>query len=168
MKVLVAVASQHGATREIADLIGATIAERGIETDIREVEHVASLDGYDAVVVGSAVYMGGWIKSARAFVEGHAEELAARPTWMFSSGPIGDPPKPSADTAVKADDLVKAVGAREHRVFAGRLEMARLGLVQRTVARAVHVPQGDYRDWNEIQEWGMAIADDLEGKAGEE
>lgn len=164
MRVLVAVASQHGATREIADLIGATIAERGIETDIREVEHVASLDGYDAVVVGSAVYMGGWIKSARAFVERHAQELAARPTWMFSSGPIGDPPKPGA-AAVEADDLVKAAHAREHRGFAGRLEMARLGLVQRTVARAVHVPQGDYRDWNEIQEWGMAIADDLDGKA---
>lgn len=162
MKVLVAVASQHGATREIADLIGATIAERGMETDIRDVVNVKALDGYDAVVVGSAVYMGGWIKSARAFVEGHAGELAVRPTWMFSSGPIGDPPEPGADTAVKVDDLVKAAGAREHRVFAGRLEMARLGLVQRTVAHAVHVSEGDFRDWNEIQEWGTSIADALQ------
>ncbi len=158
MRVLVAVASQHGATREIADMIGATIAGRGIKTDICEVEDVATLEGYDAFVVGSAVYMGGWIKSARAFVLQHAEELAARPTWLFSSGPVGDPPRPDSGTAVKIDDLVASVHAREHRVFSGRLEMGRLGLVQRTVARAVHVAEGDYRDWDEIEEWGTAIA----------
>lgn len=162
MNALVASASQHGATREIADMIGATIAERGIATDIREVENVATLNGYDAVVVGSAVYMGDWVKSARAFVERHAVELAARPTWMFSSGPIGDPPKPVADAAVKVDDLVTAVHAREHRVFAGRLQMRRLGLVQRTAARGVHAAEGDHRDWNEIQAWGTSIADALE------
>ena len=162
MTALVVSASRHGATREIADMIGATIAARGIETDIREVENVAALDGYDAVVVGSAVYMGDWVKPARAFVERHAGELAARPTWMFSSGPIGDPPKPGADSAVKVDDLVTAAHAREHRVFAGRLELRRLGLVQRTVARAVHAAEGDYRDWDEIQAWGTSIADALE------
>ena len=104
-------------------MIGATIAGRGIGTDIRDVENVATLEGYDAVVVGSAVYMGDWIVCARAFVERHADELAERPTWLFSSGPIGDPPKPRANAAVKIDDLVAAAHAREHHVFAGRLEM---------------------------------------------
>jgi menaquinone-dependent protoporphyrinogen oxidase len=158
MKALVAVASQHGATREIADMIGATLAGRGIETDICEVDDAPSLDAYDAFVVGSAVYMGGWIKSARAFVERHADELAARPTWLFSSGPVGDPPKPESEAAVNVSDLVAAAHAREHRLFSGRLEMGRLGLVQRTVARAVHAAEGDYRDWDEIEEWGTAIA----------
>jgi menaquinone-dependent protoporphyrinogen oxidase len=161
MRALVAVASQHGATREIADMIGATIAGRGIETDICEVEDAPALAGYDAFVVGSAVYMGGWVKSARAFVEAHADELATRPTWLFSSGPVGDPPKPDSETAVKIADLVAAVHAREHRLFSGRLEMGRLGLVQRTVARAVHVAEGDFRDWDEIEEWGTAIAAEI-------
>ena len=80
MNALVVSASRHGATREIAEMIGATMAARGIATDIREVENVAALDGYDAVVVGSAVYLGDWIKPARAFVGRHAGELAARPT----------------------------------------------------------------------------------------
>ena len=162
MNALVASASRHGATREIADMIGATIAERGIATDIREVDNVLTLDGYDAVVVGSAVYMGDWIKPAREFVERHAGELAVRPTWLFSSGPIGDPPKPGADMAVKIDDLVTATHPREHRVFAGRLEMRRLGFVQRTIARAVHAGEGDFRDWGAIQEWATGIADALE------
>jgi menaquinone-dependent protoporphyrinogen oxidase len=167
MRALVAVATQHGATLEIADMIGATIAARGIETDIREVENVPAVDGYDGVVVGSAVYMGNWIKSARTFVEGHADELAARPTWMFSSGPIGDPPKPDAATAVNVDDLVAAAHAREHRLFAGRLDLNRLGLVQRAIARTVRSPEGDYRDWGEIQAWATSIADDLEAQAPE-
>ena len=162
MNVLVASASRHGSTREIADMIGATIAQRGIATDIREVDNVATLIGYDAVVVGSAIYMGDWIKCARVFVEQHAGDLATRPTWLFSSGPIGDPPKPGADAAVRIDDLVAAIHPREHRVFAGRLEMRRLGLLQRTVARAVHAGEGDFRDWAAIQEWATGIADDLE------
>jgi menaquinone-dependent protoporphyrinogen oxidase len=163
MNVLVASASRHGATREIADLIGATIAARGVRTDIREIGDVPALEGYDAVVIGSAVYMGGWIRSARAFVERHADELAARPTWLFSSGPIGDPPKPDAETAVRVDDLIQAAHAREHRLFAGRLDLNRLGLVQRTVARAAHTGEGDYRDWDEIQDWATSIAGELAG-----
>jgi menaquinone-dependent protoporphyrinogen oxidase len=165
MRALVVVASQHGATREIADMIGATMAGRGIETDICEVDDVPALAGYDAFVIGSAVYMGGWIKSARAFVERHADELSARPTWMFSSGPVGDPPKPDAGTEAKVSDLVAVAHARGHRVFSGRLEMGRLGLVQRTVARAVGVAEGDFRDWDAIEEWGTAIAAEMAGHA---
>jgi menaquinone-dependent protoporphyrinogen oxidase len=107
--------------------------------------------------------MGGWIKAARTFVERHADELAARPTWLFSSGPVGDPPKPESEAAVNVSALVAAVHAREHRLFSGRLEMARLGLVQRAVARAVHVAEGDYRDWDAIEEWGTAIATAIAG-----
>lgn len=168
MRVLVAVATQHGATREIADLIGATLAERRLDTDIREVEEVSDLSGYDAVVIGSAVYVGNWLKPAREFVEHHDAELAARPTWMFSSGPIGDPPKPDAASAVKVDDLVERVGAREHRLFSGRLDTARLGFVQRMVARAAHTAPGDYRDWDAIQEWATTIADGLESGSPKE
>ncbi len=168
MQALVVVASQHGATREIADMIGATLAGRGIETDICEADDVPALAGYDAFVVGSAVYMGAWIKSARAFVERHADELAARPTWFYSSGPVGDPPKPDTETAVDVSDLVAVARAREHRVFSGRLEMSRLGLVQRTVARAVHVTEGDFRDWDAIEEWGTAIAGALSESAAHE
>ncbi len=64
--------------------------------------------------------------------------------------------------AVKIDDLVTATHPREHRVFAGRLEMRRLGFVQRTIARAVHAGEGDFRDWDAIQEWATGIADALE------
>jgi menaquinone-dependent protoporphyrinogen oxidase len=163
MNALVASATQHGATREIADMIGATLATRGIETDIRDVEHVEDVAGYDAVVLGSAVYMGSWMKPARAFVERHAEELRARPTWLFSSGPIGDPPKDGREP-VRVDDLVAATHARGHRLFGGRLERSRLGMFERAVAHVVRSPEGDFRDWGEIEDWAAGIADDLEAE----
>lgn len=163
MNALVASATQHGATREIADMIGATLAGRGIATDIRDVEHVEDVAGYDAVVLGSAVYMGSWMKPARAFVERHAEELRARPTWLFSSGPIGDPPKDGREP-VNVDDLVAATHARGHRLFGGRLERSRLGMFERAVAHVVRSPEGDFRDWGEIEDWAAEIADDLEAE----
>ena len=86
-----------------------------------------------------------------AFVEEHASELAAGPTWLFSSGPIGDPPKPDADAAVNVDGLVEASGAREHRLFTGRLDRSRLGLGERAVVRVVGAADGDYRDWDDVR-----------------
>lgn len=163
MHVLVASQTHHGATREIADMIGATIAGRGIETDIRDVGNVADLEGYDAIVLGSAVYMGRWMRPATAFVRRHEDELRARPTWLFSSGPIAAPAKDGSDP-VKVDDVVAAVHPRGHRVFGGRLERSRLGMFERAVAHVVRAPDGDFRDWEAIEDWAAGIADELEAE----
>jgi menaquinone-dependent protoporphyrinogen oxidase len=161
MHVLVASQTQHGSTREIADLIGATLAARGIETDIRDVENVHDLASYDAVVLGSAVYMGSWTKPAKVFVERHADELRSRPTWLFSSGPVGEPPK-NGRAPVQVDDLVAAAHPRGHRLFGGRLQRSRLGMFERAVAHVVRAPEGDFRDWAEIEDWATGIADELQ------
>jgi menaquinone-dependent protoporphyrinogen oxidase len=163
MNVLVASQTQHGATREIADMIGATIAARGIETDIRDVESVEDVSCYDAIVLGSAVYMGRWMKPAQAFVERHADELRARPTWLFSSGPVGPAPK-DAREPVRLDDVVATVRPRGHEVFGGRLERTRLGMFERAVAHLVRASEGDFRDWDAIEDWAATIADDLEAE----
>jgi menaquinone-dependent protoporphyrinogen oxidase len=163
MNVLVASQTQHGATREIADLIGATLAVRGIATDIRDVECIEDVGPYSAVVLGSAVYMGSWMKGATAFATRHADELRDRPTWLFSSGPIGDPARGGRDP-VQIDDLIAAIAPRGHRVFGGRLERSRLGMIERAVAHVVRAPEGDFRDWGEIEEWAGAIADELEAE----
>ena len=165
MRVLVAVASKHGATEEIAATIGRALGIRGLDVDVRAVGDVAGLDPYGAVVLGSAVYMGRWLEPARAFAEEHADELAARPTWLFSSGPLGSPPKPMPDKAVQLDAIIAQTGAREHRVFVGKLDKSCLSLGMRAVVRAVHAPYGDFRDWAAIAAWADEIADALESAA---
>lgn len=77
-RVLVTFASKMGSTQEIAEAIGARLAEHGYLTDVRPVETVDSIDGYDAVLLGSAVYAGRWRPEATRFVRRHVEALAAR------------------------------------------------------------------------------------------
>jgi menaquinone-dependent protoporphyrinogen oxidase len=64
---------------------------------VLEPEQVDEVEGYDAVVLGSAVYAGHRLKPARKLVDRCGAALAARPVWLFSSGPVGDPPKPEED-----------------------------------------------------------------------
>jgi menaquinone-dependent protoporphyrinogen oxidase len=160
MTVLVSVASKHGATAEIAETIGRVLRERGLAVDVRPAENVTMVDGYDAVVLGSAVYVGHWLEAARKLVEAEATVLAARPVWLFSSGPVGDPPKP-AEEPVDVAGIIRATGARDHQVFAGKIDKGRLGFGERAMVLALRAPVGDFRDWAAIETWAHGIADAL-------
>ena len=161
MKVLVTAASRHGATQEIAEAIGRTLSDRGVAASVVPIADVTDLNGYDAVIVGSAVYMGHWLESAQMFVEQHSEPLSSRPTWLFSSGPIGDPPRPKEPEAVDVDEVVSNARAKEHHLFAGKLDKSKLGFGERAVMLAFRAVEGDYRDWNEIESWASGIAQEL-------
>lgn len=165
MTVLVAAASRHGATGEIAERIGAALAEQGVEVELKRLEEVDDLGGYEAFVLGSGIYLGNWLKEARRFVDAHAAELAERPTWLFASGSIvGDPPladDPNALRAGLAERLVETTHAREHKLFAGKLDTSKLGLLEKAAVRGAHAREGDHRDWQQIDDWAAAIAEDL-------
>ncbi len=163
MHVLVTAASRHGATREIAVAIADRLGEHGLQVAVADPAEVTGFGPYDAVVVGSAVYAGHWLDAAKKLVERHAPELTARPVWLFSSGPVGDPPKPD-EAAVEVDDLVAATGAQGHEVFAGKIERSTLGFAERAIVRALKVPVGDFRDWDAIDTWADHIALELEAK----
>jgi menaquinone-dependent protoporphyrinogen oxidase len=169
MRALVVVASKHQATREIAEAIAAGLAARGVNAEARPVEEVRGVDGYDAVVVGSAIYMGRWLKPARRFVETNARQLASIPVWLFSSGPLGpaDHLLPEGEPA-DAPEMTSLAHARDHRVFAGRLEKKRLGLTERAAVAAVRAPEGDSRDWGEIDAFAGEIASALQMSAPNE
>jgi menaquinone-dependent protoporphyrinogen oxidase len=160
MRVLVTAASKYGATTEIAAAIAEVLGDHGLAATVLPPEQVKGVDGYDAVVVGSAVYAGHWLKPARELVERHRAALAGRPVWLFSSGPVGDPPKPEEDP-VDVADLLATTRAREHRIFAGKLVRKQLSFPERAIVSALRVPEGDFRDWTEIHQWAAGIADTL-------
>jgi menaquinone-dependent protoporphyrinogen oxidase len=163
MRVLVSVASRHGASFEIAEEISATLAGAGFQTAVLPPDAVTSLEGYGAVVLGSSVYVGHWMDAAVNLVERFSKEITAVPVWLFSSGPMGHEPKPDDEPADIAQ-LVAATGAREHRVFPGQVDRSRLGLGEKVLLTAVRAPEGDFRPWDEIRAWAAEIAAAL--KAG--
>jgi menaquinone-dependent protoporphyrinogen oxidase len=162
MKVLVTAASKYGATGEIAEVIGEVLGDHGLDPTVLPPERVKGLDGYDAVVVGSAAYAGHWLPPARELVDRCGGALAARPVWLISSGPVGDPPNPQEDP-VDVAEIVARTKAREHRVFAGKLVRRQLSFPERAIASALRVAEGDFRDWTEIRRWAAGIAGALAG-----
>jgi menaquinone-dependent protoporphyrinogen oxidase len=161
MRVLVTAASRHGATHEIADAIAAGLERRGIAAEARPAEDQPALEGYDAYVIGSAVYIGHWLEPARDRVE---DVPAGTPVWLFSSGPLGPPDalKPEGDP-VDVAALVEKSRAVDHRVFAGRLDRKLLSFTEKAVVVAVRAPEGDFRDWQAIDAFAGEIAGWLEG-----
>lgn len=163
MTVLVVAASKYGATREIGEAIADELQASGIEARFADADAGPDLEGADAVVLGSAVYAGHWLDAARALLEGNHDVLAARPTWLFSSGPIGDPPKPDVGEPEGIAEAATAINARGHEVFAGRLDRDSLSRVERMLVRALRAPEGDFRDWEAIRAWAHGIAAELQG-----
>jgi menaquinone-dependent protoporphyrinogen oxidase len=160
MTVLVTAASRHGATQAIAHEIARQLRAAGRKAQVLEPEAVDTLDGIDAVVLGSAVYRGRWLPEARNLAARLEPVLGRREVWLFSSGPVGEPPRPTGALA-DAATAGRLTGARGHRVFAGRLDVSCLSRGERVGARRLHAGDGDYRDWHEIRCWATQIADQL-------
>ncbi len=160
MHVLVTAASKHGATGEIAEAIAGRLREHGLQVTVADPAEVTRLESYGAVVLGSAVYAGHWLDPAKELVERFDAELTARPVWLFSSGPVGDPPKPDQD-AVQVDDLMAATGALGHELFAGKIDRSALGFAERAIVRALRVPVGDFRDWDAVDTWADHVAGEV-------
>jgi menaquinone-dependent protoporphyrinogen oxidase len=161
-RVLVTVASRHGSTAEIARAVAARLDDpaSGCTAMAVPVEQDPDPHPFAAVVLGSAVYLGRWLEPARTYATTHAAVLRGRPVWLFSSGPIGEPPFPP-DEPHDAAPLLRLTGAREHRVFPGRLDPARLGFGERAMVTAMRAPLGDFRSWDAVRSWADAIGGDL-------
>lgn len=166
MAVLVTVASRHGSTLEIGVALGRALQDAGLEVRVQPVGEAPGLDGVTAVVLGSAAYYGKWLDEAVQFANAHAEALAALPVWLFSSGPLGWPLQPRPEDAVHVEEIVARLRPREHRVIPGELDRHKLGVVERSVVRAVHAPEGDFRDWDALEAWAAQIAAALHAEGG--
>lgn len=165
MAVLVTAASKHGATTEIAQAIGAALTERGIPVVEMAPQEVRDVGEYEAVVLGSAVYTGHWLRPALALVDRCSDGWAGRPVWLFSSGPVGDPTRSLArKMGVDPVDLPTVrdtTHARDHRMFPGRIDRANLPFAQRMGLALFRSLNGDFRDWDAVAAWSSGIADAL-------
>jgi menaquinone-dependent protoporphyrinogen oxidase len=184
-KVLVVYASRHRATRGIAQRIADVLQSEGLEVVIAPADHAAGVGTADAVVVGSAVYIGTWLKEAIDFIKRNEVVLAELPLWLFSSGPLPgssktkgpgvDPledalgPKdgPGSGGRKKIAEITAATNPKDHRVFLGAFDpndpakVRSERLVRMLPAVKNALPAGDFRDWDAIEAWAHEIAETL-------
>ena len=175
MRVAVVCASHYGATRGIAEHLAGALVHSGADVavfDAAEPPHAEAVAGFDAFVVGSAVYLGHWLRDAASFVRRYQPTLLEHPVWLFSSGPLGTPATDAEATDILADtvpaeiaDFGSTVRPVGHRVFFGAIDPDSLSLAHRTIRRfpgaADKIPAGDFRDWPQIEAWGREIARSL-------
>lgn len=161
MKVLVVYGSKHGSTRGIAEKIAEVLKTQKQKVELSSTDNVPDITNFDAVIVGSGIYAGNWLGKAKKFIESNSQDLQKTKVWLFSTGPIGEPMKPEADKAVSQEllkDLVAKSGAIEHKLFGGSLDMKNLNFGEKLIVKAFKTPEGDYRDWDEVEDWAKKIA----------
>jgi menaquinone-dependent protoporphyrinogen oxidase len=179
MKVLVAYASRHGSTRGIAERIAERLAQLGLTVDLQPAAGLRSIGEPDACVIGGAAYNGHWLKEAADLVRRNRAQLASRPVWLFSSGPIGtervDPKGRDVLEVSRPGEFAEFAGTirpRDMRVFFGAYDpdAEPIGFAERFGARFTKVaairaaiPAGDFRDWPQIEAWADDVARELLG-----
>lgn len=161
MTVLITYASKHGATQGIAEHIAQKLRAIGRVVELQPISADVSPDRYAAVVIGSAVYYGSWLKEATDYVRRHQPSLADRPVWLFSDGPLGAEVKDGESQPKELAKFQEAIHPRDHQLFFGALDHSKLSFPERMVIKAVRAPEGDFRDWAGIDAWTSSIAHQL-------
>lgn len=167
-RVLVAYATKHGATTEIAEKVGQVLRQGGLSADVVRADRVGALASYDAVVLGSAVYIGRWRRSAVRLLKDNEEVLAQKPVWLFSSGPLGDADALELTKGWRFPANLRAsvdrIQPRGITVFHGAVDEEKLSFIEKWLLKNTNSPIGDFRDWNVITTWTRGIVSELRAR----
>lgn len=160
--VLVAYASRMGATHEIAEAIGSRLEHAGFAVDVLPCDSEPMVANYDAVVIGSAIYLQRWEKAARKLLREQSDDLTARRVWLFQSGPCGAGARTEqSPVQAKVAKLAARIGCQPPVTFGGRLTAeTATGLISKWMATGPNLA-GDYRDFDRIHSWADSIAEEL-------
>lgn len=163
-RILVTYASKHHSTAEIAGAIAQEIRVGGHDVVCEDARSAPPASEFDAVVLGSAVYVGRWRKAASKYLKRNLDTLSKMPFWIFSSGPVGAPPEDEeqAEKFLEPSKVTKRAvdaGVRGHVVFGGRVPPEEGGMIAKSMRKNTPPELQDLRDWDEIRAWAKQIAD---------
>jgi menaquinone-dependent protoporphyrinogen oxidase len=153
-RVLVAHASKYGSVEEVARYVAAVLRDRGVSCAVvpaREAEHVVD---YDLVVLGTGLYMGRLHREARRFLKRHHADLADVPFAVFAMGPLSSEPEEKEKVRPQLErglERYPDVHPRLREIFGGVIDPEAMSFP------FSHMPEGDYRDWDEIRAFALAL-----------
>lgn len=165
-KILVAYASKYGSTAEIAEKIGEVLSQNNLNVTVLEADKVSDVTAYDAVVLGSAVYAGSWLKDAATLLENSEKFLATKPVWFFSSGPTGEGNPVDIMHGWRFPEALEKVAERikprDIAFFHGKIDLDKMHFGEKLIIKALRAKTGDFRDWEAISVWAKQIAKALQ------
>jgi menaquinone-dependent protoporphyrinogen oxidase len=168
--VLVAYTTRYGSTQEVAEVVAATLRERGFEVEIQAIREVRTLEAYRVVVLGAPLYFGRWHKDAHRFLSRFREALIERLVAVFALGPLHDDEKEMQDTRAQFDhELAKYPWLTPVALdlFGGKYDPATLRFPDNLIASLPasplhHMPASDVRNWTAIRAWAGNLAAKLQ------
>jgi menaquinone-dependent protoporphyrinogen oxidase len=170
--ILVAYATRYGSTQEVAEAVSTRLRERGLHVVVRRAREVRSLDAFDAVVIGSPLYIGSLLREARRFLKRHRPAFSQMPVALFVLGPVhGGKELDDARTQFAAVlarlPWLKPVAAE---VFVGKYDPAKLRFPDSLLAVLPAsplrgVPAHDGHDWDALRAWADTLPAALERRA---
>lgn len=166
INILIAYASTHGSTQEVAETIAATIREQGIAVDLQPARNVRSLNGYNAVVLGAPLYMFHLHKDALQFLSKHQKAFTdGLPLAIFAGGPIEvdkdqwDEIRQQLDQELAKFPWLKPVAVE---VVGGKFDPTKLHFPWNLIPALKQTPPCDLRDWEAIRGWARALTTRLQ------
>jgi menaquinone-dependent protoporphyrinogen oxidase len=157
--ILLAYATRFGSTQEVAETVASVLREAGIKVELQPMQEVRSLFGYDAVVMGAALYNTRWHQDAHQFLEKHQDALQQRLLAIFALGPVNSGEAAMRNSRRQLDkDLEKYPWLKPValEMFAGKYDPAKLSFFYK------FMPARDLRDWEAIRTWASELAVQLE------
>ena len=157
-RILVAHASRHGSTREVAEAVAATLRARGFAVEVMPAGEVGQVGSYAGVVLGGALYTGRLHKDARRFLARHREALGDRVLAVFALGPRTLEPADVAASRAQLDRALRAVPELTPvsvAIFGGAVRPVELRFPLN------RMPASDARDWAAIDAWADELAPQL-------
>ena len=162
--ILVTYASAMGSTAGVADAIGKTLAEGGLEVDVRPMREVQDLTPYQAVVAGSAIHGQQWLPEAMQFVQTHRAALANKPFAAFlvcMTLAIRNA-QYRETVATWLEPVRTLVRPVSEGLFAGVLNVSQIPSFGDRIKFRFSVMlgawgEGDHRDWKAIRAWAESL-----------
>lgn len=164
--ILVAYATQHGSTCDVADAIAEALQSHfGLRVDVLAVDEVQTVAGYDAVILGSPVINDEWLPAAGQFLETFAKALRDLPRAYFltcmSMEKHRDLDGADAVALYRQHLEDQALPPTLTGIFPGELCAEDLSNVEDYLRKSRHLPAGDHRDWVAVRDWAIAAGQAL-------
>ncbi len=93
MNVLIAYSSKYGSTKEIAENVCKILQTFGLDVNIEKASASLKMDNYDAIILGSGVYIGKWLPGMENLLKKRFSLLQEKKVWIFSDGPTSNTKK---------------------------------------------------------------------------